>query len=256
MRRVLMLASYLGLALTAPAAGAVRADAVVEWSRRVELSVPVPGVIAQVHVDAGDRVKRDQVLLSLDDVPFKAAVTQAQALLTQRKLEYRGTERDLKQAQELYARTVLSTVDFENATSKHAHAVASQQAASAALDEARWRLRVSAIRAPYDGMVIQRHAQPGQSVAAELKPQTLLVFAAADEYIARARLPAESIAGIRAGQAASVTVAGEKLPAKVKQVGFEPATRADEAHPQYEVEVVFTTPKSMRAGLRVTVDLP
>ncbi len=256
MKRWLMLAGYLGLALTTPATWAVGADAVLEWSRRVELSVPVPGVIAEVQVEVGDRVKRNQLLLALDDAPFKAAVTQAQALLTQRRSEYRETERDLKQAQELYARTVLSTVDFENAKNKHTRAQASQQAASAMLDEARWRLRVSAIRAPYDGMVILRQAQPGQTVATELKPQTLLVFAAADEYIARARLPADSIAKINAGQAASVSVAGEKFPAKVKQVGFEPVTPVAETKPQYEVEVVFTTPKAMRAGLRVTIDIP
>lgn len=256
MRGWLMLASYLGLVFSAPAAWAVGADAVLEWSRRVELSLPVPGVIAEVPVEVGARVKRNQLLLALEDAPFKAAVTQAQALLTQRKSEYRETERDLKQAQELYARTVLSTVDFENAKNKHARAQASQLSASAVLDEARWRLRVSAIRAPYDGMVIQRQAQPGQTVAAELRPQTLLVFAAVDEYIARARLPAESIAAINVGQVASVSVAGEKYPAKVKQVGFEPVTRGEEAKPQYEVEVVFTTTKVMRAGLRVTIDIP
>jgi RND family efflux transporter MFP subunit len=251
-----MLVGSFSLALTAPAAWAVGADAVVEWSRRVELSVPVSGVIAQVSVESGDRVKRDQILLALDDAPFKAALTQAQALLTLRKSESREAGRDLKQAQELYARTVLSTVDFENAKNKYERAQAGQQAASAALDVARWRLRVSAIRAPYDGMVIQRLAQPGQTVAAELKPQTLLVFAAADEYIARAHLPAESVAGLSAGQSASVIVTGEKLPAKVKRIGLEPLPNRDEANPQYEVEVVFASPKSLRAGLRVTIDLP
>ena len=162
----------------------------------------------------------------------------------------------MKQAQSLYERTVLSTVDFENAKSKYAQAAASQQAAAAALDDARWRLRTSAIRAPYDGMVIQRQAQPGQTVATELKPQTLLVFAAADEYIARARLPAESISNIVVGKIASVSVLGEKLPAKVRQVGFEPVTRTDESNPQYEVELVFNTPKVLRAGLRVSIDIP
>ena len=256
MRRWLMFTSYLGLALSAPAVWAVSADAVVEWSRRVDLSVPVSGVIAQVNVDVGDRVKRNQVLLALDDMPFKAAVAQAQALVSQRKVERSETERDLKQAQALYDRTVLSTVDLENAKNKQAQAAAGQLAASAAHDEARWRQHVSAIRAPYDGIVIQRQAQPAQTVATEIKPQTLLVFAAADEYIARARLPAESLAGITAGQAASVTLAGEKFPAKVKQVGLEPVPQAGQTTPQYELELVFTTSKVLRAGLRVTIDIP
>ncbi len=256
MRRWLMFASYLGLALSAPTVWAVSADAVVEWSRRVELSVPVSGVIAQVNVDVGDQVKRNQVLLALDDAPFKAAVARAQALVTQRKVERSEAERDLKQAQALYDRTVLSTVDLENAKNKQTQAAAGLLAASAALDEARWRLRVSAIRAPYDGMVIQRQAQPAQTVATDIKPQILLVFAAADEYIARARLPAESLAGITAGQSASVTLAGEKFPAKVKQVGLEPIPQPEQTTPQYELELVFTTSKVLRAGQRVTIDIP
>lgn len=256
MSRCLGITGYLALMLAAPVTWAVGADAVVDWSRRVELSVPIPGTITEVRVEPGDRVKRDQVLLTLDDAPFRSAVTQAQALLTQRKLTAAESGRDLKQAKELYARTVLSTVDLENAKNRHAHAQASRQAASAALDEARWRLRVSAIRAPYDGVVIQRRAQPGQTVAAELKPPVLLVFAAADEYIARAHLSAEDIAGIGIGRSASVSVAGEKFPAKVRQVGLEPVTRADGKSAQYEVELVFSTPKALRAGQRAAIDIP
>ena len=256
MRPSLIQAVCLVFVCASPAGWAMGADAVVEWSRRVELSLPVPGVIAVVQVETGDRVKRDQVLLALDDAPFKAAVMRAQALVTQSQLARAESERDFKQAQALYERTVLSTVDLENARNKQANAAASQLAARAVLDEARWRLRVSTLRAPYDGRVIQRSAQPGQTVVAELKPQTLLVFAAADEYIARARLPAERIAGLQAGQGASVTVAGEKFAAKVRQVGLEPVSRSDEAHAQYEVEWVFSTPKVLRAGQRATIDIP
>ena len=231
-------------------------DAVVEWSRRVELSVPVSGVIAAVHVDAGDRVSRGQALLSLDAAPFQAALKQAQALVAQRKLEYHDRQRDYRQAKELYERTVLSTVEFENARTQQARAEAAYQEAKAIMDDRRYRLRVSTLQAPFDGVVLLRHAQPGQTVAADLKPPILLVVAAAGEYIARARLPAERIAGLKAGQVVSVQVLGEKFSAKVKNAGLEPWSQAGTAAAQYEVDVVFQTPQVLRAGQRAVIEIP
>ena len=242
--------------LVAPPASAAGVDAVVEWSRRVELSVPVSGVIVQVHVDAGDRVKRGQALLVLDAAPFQAALKQAQALVAQRKLERDDRQRDYRQAKELYERTVLSTVEFENARTQQARTEAAYQEAQAMLDDRRYRLRVSTLRAPFDGVVLQRLGQPGQTVATDLKPPILLVVAAAGEYIARARLPAERIAGLKAGQGVSVQVLGEKFSAKVKNAGLEPLAQTSKADAQYEVDVVFETPHMLRAGQRAIIEIP
>ena len=242
--------------LAAPSARAAGVDAVLEWSRRVELSVPISGVIAQVHVDTGDRVSRGQALLSLDAAPFQAALKQAQALVTQRKLERDDRQRDYRQAQELYERTVLSTVEFENARTQQARTEAAYQEAQAILDDRRYRLRVSTLRAPFDGVVLLRYAQPGQTVATDLKPPILLVVAAAGEYIARTRLPAERIAGLKAGQVVSVQVQGEKFSAKVKNAGLEPLAQTSKADAQYEIDVVFETPHVLRAGQRAIIEIP
>ena len=235
---------------------AANVEAVVQWSKRVELSLPVSGVVAQVTAQVGDTVSRDQVLLALEDTPFRAAVQQAEAQHTQRKLERDELQRDYKQAQELYDRTVLSTVELENARTKYARSGAALQEARAALERARYQLRVSVIRAPFDGRVVQRQVEPGQSVIAELKPVTLLAIAAAGEYIARAQLPEERIAGLEAGRTINVTVAGKRYAGKIKHIGLEPVTRSDASQPQYEVEVLFAAPSLLRAGARVTLELP
>lgn len=242
--------------LVAPSTPAAGVDAVVEWSRRVELSVPISGVIAQVHVDTGDRVSRGQALLSLDAAPFQAALKQAQALVAQRKLERDDRQRDYRQAKELYERTVLSTVEFDNARTQQARTEAAYQEAQAILDDRRYRLRVSTLRAPFDGVVLLRYAQPGQTVAADLRPPILLVVAAAGEYIASARLPAERIAGLKTGQAVSVQVLGEKFSAQVKNAGLEPLAAAGTANAQYEVDVIFATSHLLRAGQRAIIEIP
>ena len=258
MRRVFtLICSCLSVtALLAPPAYAAGVDAVVEWSRRVELSVPISGVITHVYVDTGDRVRRGQALLALDAVPFQAALRQAQALVAQRKLERDDRQRDYRQAKELYERTVLSTVEFENARTQQARTEAAYQEAQALLDDRRYRLRVSTLRAPFDGVVLMRYAQPGQTVATDLKPPILLVVAAAGEYLARARLPAERIAELKTGQVVSVQVGGEKFSAKVKNAGLEPVAPAGTNNAQYEVDVVFETPQVLRAGQRAIIEIP
>jgi RND family efflux transporter MFP subunit len=255
-----MLRVRIGLLLTAllPAGQTLAAgvEGVVQWSRRVELSVPVSGVVAQVGVQTGDKVSRNQVLLALEEAPFRAAVQQAEAQLAQRKFERDERQRDYKQAQELYDRTVLSTVELENAKTRHAHAEAAFQEMRAALDRARYQLRVSVIRAPFDGRVVQCQAEPGQTVIAELKPVPLLAVAAAGEYIARIQLPEERIAGLEAGRAVNVSVAGNRYAGKIKHIGLEPVAKADAGYPHYDVEVLFSAPSLLRAGARATVELP
>lgn len=255
MRRVFTLICSC-LSITALPAYAAGVDAVVEWSRRVELSVPISGVITQVYVDTGDRVRRGQALLALDAAPFQAALRQAQALVAQRKLERDDRQRDYRQAKELYERTVLSTVEFENAHTQQARTEAAYQEAQALLDDRRYRLRISTLRAPFDGVVLMRYAQPGQTVATDLKPPILLVVAAAGEYLARARLPTERISELKTGQVVSVQVRGEKFSAKVKNAGLEPVAPAGTNNAQYEVDVVFETPQVLRAGQRAIIEMP
>lgn len=237
----------LGLMNAAALAG--EADAVVQWSGRVELSLPVSGVIEQVNVQAGERVAKDQVLLALDATPFKNALRAAEARAARAKSERNETARDAKQAKELYDRTVLSTVDLENARMKHARAEAGYQEARAALDQAAYRLKVSAVRAPYDAWVLSRQAQPGQTVSADIKPPTLLVLASAAEYLAVLRLPPERLANLKVGQAAEVTVSGKKYPGRIAAIGLEPGK-------DHALEVAFAADEALRAGQAARVNLP
>lgn len=249
-----MRVSWLLLSASFVAAGAAAAglDARLAWSRRTELAMPVSGVVASVAVEPGERVKKGQPLLSLDATPFAAAVTEAEAQRARRKVERDEAARDARQAQELYARTVLSTVELENAKNRLARAEAELKAAQAALERARYRLRVSSLHAPFDALILSRDAEPGQSVAAELRPPVLLVIAAAGEYLAQARVAPERAAGLRIGQALAVAVNGRKYPATLKALAYEPS---DGKEP-YRLEAVFNAPEALTAGQAARIELP
>jgi RND family efflux transporter MFP subunit len=249
-----VLSAWIGLfgVLLAGPAAAAEVDALVQWSRRTELATPVSGVVASVPVNAGERVTKGQLLLALDDAPFRAAMQEAEAQLARHKSERAEAARDAKQAQELYERTVLSTVELENARMKLARADAGEKEAAAALDRARYRLRVSALRAPFDAVVLSRHAEPGQSVAAEFTPPVLLVIAAAGEYLAQARVSAERVTGLTLGQGLTVAVGGKTYPAQLKALAHVPAS----GKKAYVLEALFSTPQPLHAGQAARIQLP
>lgn len=242
------------LSLVLPgAAAAADLDAVVQWARRLDMAVPVSGVVATVAVQPGEQIKRGQLLLALDETPFRAAVQEAEAQFTRSKVERDEAQRDAKQAQELYDRTVLSTVELDTARMKLTRATAGTQAAQAALERARYRLRVSQLHAPYDARVLSRHAEPGQSVSAELQSPVLLVIAASGEYLAQARVPADRTAGLQPGQVLSVTVGNKTYPAVVQSISYLPTAARNDP---YLVDVVFTSADRLHAGQGARIRLP
>lgn len=243
--------SLLALLMIFPAMAA-DVEALVQWSRRTELATPVSGVVASIAVNAGERAAKGQLLLALDDVPFRASVQEAEALLARRKSERDEVARDAKQAQELYDRTVLSTVELENAKMKLARADAGYKEVAAALDRARYRQRVSALRAPFDAVVLSRHAEPGQSVAAEFKPPVLLVIAAAGEYLAQARVAADRVTGLKVGQSLPVLVGGKTYTAQIKALAHDPVGGKE----PYVLDAVFSAAEPLHAGQPARIQLP
>ncbi len=233
-------------------AAAADVEAVVQWSQRTELATPVSGAVSSVAVNAGERVAKGQVLLALDEAPFLAAVQEAEALLARRKLERDEALRDARQAQELYDRTVLSTVELENAKTRHARTEAGYKEAKAALDRARYRQRVSMLRAPFDAVVLSRHAEPGQAIAADLNPPVLLVIAAAGEYLAQARVSPTRVTGLKVGQALSVVAGGKTYAAKIKAIAHEPAASKE----PYVLDAVFGAEEALHAGQPARIQLP
>lgn len=253
-RFIVALTAAALLAGAAFAAHAADLAATVEWARKTALTTPVSGVIAAVHADVGAAVKKGSVLLALDPQPFAADVKRAQAQVTQARIALIEAKRDREQADELFQRTVLSTVERDNAHNRFARAEALLAQAQAELTQAQYRLRHSELRAPFDGWVAARNAEPGQAVAATLEPPVLFVLVGRGEYVARVQVPAAELGDYRIGQAASVQAGGKRYRATLKSIGFEPVKNADRL---YELAYVFTADDAvLHPGQPATVGPP
>lgn len=237
------------LALFTAPASAAELPAQLDWSQRLEIAVPVSGVVDTVNVQPGQRVQKDAVLLSLNPTVFKASLMEARADTDRLGQEAADAQRELDRANELYARTVSSTTELDAAKLRHARAAALLAGAEARVEKARRQLDESAPRAPFDALVLDRAAEPGLAVAGQCQPPVLLVLARADEIIARAALSAGQAAALKPGAKAGVSVGGKSVAGRIA------AVRA-KADGHYQLDVAIPRGQGLVAGMAATIRLP
>jgi RND family efflux transporter MFP subunit len=143
---------------------------------KVELSTRVSGVVAEVLVKSGQRVKKGAVLLRLDRTVLQARLDEAAAEHAQAVADEADAKRERERAQELFDRTVSSASELEAATLRHVRTQASLSAASARRVIARKNLQDAELRAPFDGVVSALPGGPGTVVTADCQPKTLVVL--------------------------------------------------------------------------------
>mgnify|MGYP001065721829 CR=1 FL=1 len=239
-----------------PTASALDIQARLHWSKRVELGTPVNGVIKSVLVNTGDRVKQGELLVQLDDRNYAAALLKARAREKDLGEKRKEAQRQLKRAQELYDRTVLSEHDLQTAKNNKVSADSEYETAKSELVTAELNLEYTSIRAPFNALVLSTNAELGQTVVSQLKPVKLITVAAAGEMIARGDIEQSQLDGDLQGRPVEVVVAGVQYNGKVKYVGLEP-NKTDKQGIYYEIAVVFITgQRILRAGQQVTIKLP
>lgn len=156
-----------------PAIEAVYATGTVESLDTVRVGPPVGGRVATVLVDDGDRVTAGQRLATLDPRQLEQRLQNAEVRL-------RLARSEAARVETLLARGV-TTVEARD------KAVAERQQAEADVALARRMLDDLVVTAPFDGVVLRRQVEPGESVAANAvlftvaDPTRLRVVADVDE---------------------------------------------------------------------------
>lgn len=133
-----------------PVAREIVVNGRTEPARAVEIRAETSGRVIAVGPERGARVEADEVLISLDRRERDAMLSQAEATLRQRELEYR-------------AATKLGQKGFQ-AETQVAAAEAALEAAQAELERIRVELGHTRVRAPFDGVLERRPVEIGDYV--------------------------------------------------------------------------------------------
>jgi len=186
----------------------------------VGLSFKVGGIVGRVLVDEGATVRAGDTLAALDLAEIDAGVTQARSAAEK-------AERDLARAQRLYADSVTTLEQVQNAQTGH-------DVASAALESAIFNRRFAIVVAPAAGVILRRSVEPGELVG-PLAP-VLTLGSASRGTVVRAGLADRDIVRVRRGDPARVTfdaLGGRVLEGTVTEI----AAAADPLTGTYRVEV-------------------
>lgn len=146
--------------------------------QQVNLFSRVDGYIAKFHVDKGDEVKANRLLVEIDHTDYVHAVNQAKANLAAARANVTRLEANLRNARltlermdRLIKEQFVSQQDLDNAQIGFDMAVAQLEAQQAtvkqmevALQQAETNLAYSYIRAPFAGYIAERNLDAGAYV--------------------------------------------------------------------------------------------
>ncbi|MDX9835551.1 MAG: efflux RND transporter periplasmic adaptor subunit [Desulfobulbus sp.] len=163
-------------------------------TNQVEVGSELSGIIDKVYVDDNDRVTKDQVLARLDLAKLEDAVARSRANLDAAKakvLEAQATVAEsranlarFRQVAKLSAGKVPSQSEMDMAVAALKRAEAAEASARAAVGQAvatlksdETNINKAHLRSPFDGVVLSRQVEPGQTVAASFQAPVLFVLA-------------------------------------------------------------------------------
>jgi len=235
-------------------AWAAEYQGVLDWSERYALAMPVSGVVKKVHVEVGDKVQHKQKLVELDGRGFQAHINQARASLSETNAIYEEAGREMERGQEMFDRSAISIHDLQLIKIDLTRSKAARQQAQAQVTQALLDMENSVIRAPVDGIVVQRHVQIKQTVVSRQLAETLMVVANNQRMLANVFLSATEIAGIKKGQSATVKIQGQSIAGTIRSVAQEPLKQGSEV--LYQVSTEFANPGELRKGQAVSVQMP
>ena len=144
----------------------------LEGENDVEIRPQVQGFLTKVHVDDGQRVKKGQVLFTIDQVQLQAAVEQAQAAVAVAQANVNTSQTNADNNKILLDKNIISASAYQTSIDALNAAKAQLNQAKAALTSAQKNLSYTTVTAPVSGIVGAIPYKEGTLVS----PSTLLTI--------------------------------------------------------------------------------
>src|SRR5262245_53605759 len=185
--------------LRAPLDSEVIAVGVVKSQVGAEVKVgsQLSGIVAKLHVNVGDAVKRGDSLAELDDAQWRARVTSLEAELAAAEAELAYARSDVSRMERVAS---YSPAQVENGRRNVQVRDAMVGQARARLDEARVSLAYTRIRAPISGTVASVSTYEGETVAAAFSAPTFVTIVDLERLEVQAYVDEHDIGAVRTGE--------------------------------------------------------
>ena len=187
-------------------------DGIVEAERRSTGSAQVAARIEEIPFDVDDYVERGDIIVRFRDQAAAADLKQAEAAAQEARARLEEARSNHTRIQALYEQKRVSSADMDRATADLQSARARVEAADGALLAARERYENTLVRAPFEGIVVERHAELGEMATVGTPLMTGLSL---EHLRVVVDVPQSDVGALRGGGEAWVDLPdGKSLPAE------------------------------------------
>lgn len=256
----------------------VSATGKVQPETEVKISPEVAGEIIELPVEDGKEVKKGDLILKIRPDSYQALFDQQQAAIStaesvsgQQKAAMEKAEQDLKQAEDLFQKKLISQTEmlaaqttYDAAKAMYQSGLHSIEGAKASSSQARDQLSKTTIYSPLDGVVTVLNSKLGERVVATNQFAGTEVMRVADLNHMQAVVDVNEndVVHVKLGDSAKVSVdayGDRKFSGTVEQIantGKTTGTGTQEEVTNFEVKIRLDDHRiRLRPGLSCTADI-
>lgn len=207
--------------------------------------------VVEVNLKAGQSVKAGEVLMRLDDSDLRAKLQQAKAAVTAAEAARAQAAADEKRFAQLVESNAISRQEYERAATALRAAEAELRRAEETVNEVQATLDWATVRAPMDGVVIDKKVDvgdlvtPGQLLLTLFDPKRMQLVASVRESLA---------VQLQVGQNIDVQIEGLKK--QCSGTISEIVPEAESASRAFQVKVTGPCPTGIYSGMFGRILIP
>lgn len=244
-------------------------DCLIEPAQIVELASPVTGLLEKVYVKRADRITKGQVLAVLESHAEQASADLARfkslqvgpSQLAENKVEF--AKRKFGRRRNMALENLISVQDRDEAEAELRIAESELKVASENRQIAKFEyqqqsslVNLRTIRSPFDGVVVDQIAYPGEVVEPGSNKKAIFKVAQLDPLRIRVVLSKDNFSKIQFGMSAEIN---PEVPAKARYLGSVKSVDRliDAASGSFVVLLNLPNPKlEIPAGVKCKVSFP
>ncbi len=214
-----------------------------------EVSAEVSGTVKVTTFEEGQTIAKNDVLVRLDSTIMEKTVQSKIASYEQVIADLENAKRNLDRIRALYTRKIVAEKDFDDQSFQVKGLGKKASATKADVERLEIEIEKTAIRAPFNGIVIKKQAARGEWLS---PGRTVATIARNDAIDVIVDIPEEIIRYIRPEMKVKVSVAGRDIWGKVHAV----IPKGDISTRTFPLKIRLDNSSSLMEGMQAQVRLP
>ena len=230
----------------------ITASGTIQAVNSANLSTRMMGFVTSMPVNIGDKVKKGQLLVAINNADLQAKLSQVKANIMEATAAFNNAEKDYIRYKNLFAENSASQKELDDMTAHYNMAKARLEGAKQMKNEVDAQFAYANIRAPFDGVVTGKFIKDGDMANPGMP---LVSVEAPGSFEVTAMVPESEISKIKSGTLVNVIV--KSIDATLKGKVTEISTSSKNTGGQYLAKVTLDkTNAPILSGMFATVQFP